>query len=162
MAANRRLLSAAPGCVSGVLGMLEAVFRDQAMYYPATCDSFGAVTSSEDCRWFQLEAMQRQWVSRTCFRVTIASVNHDDRSLDTQLGSAIRDLRRKRGLSQGALAEQAGVDRKTINRIENGHHSTTVSTLAAIADSLGEKPSVLLAHIDELTARTADSLHRVV
>ena len=69
-------------------------------------------------------------------------------SPDTELGRAIRELRMKRGLSQSTLAERVGVDRKTINRIENGHHSTSVSTFAAIAESLGEKPSTLLAMID--------------
>lgn len=65
-----------------------------------------------------------------------------------ELGKVIRALRQKRGLSQGGLAERVGVDRKTINRIENGHHSTSVSTLTAIANGLGEKPSAILAELD--------------
>lgn len=66
------------------------------------------------------------------------------------LGQAIRSLRQQRGLSQGDLAGRVGVDRKTINRIENGHHSTSVSTLTAIARSLDERPSVLMAPLDAL------------
>ena len=69
-------------------------------------------------------------------------------ALETELGLAVRALREKRGLSQNDLASSVGVDRKTINRIENGRHSTSVATLAAIAVSLGEKASVLLAEID--------------
>ncbi len=69
-------------------------------------------------------------------------------SPDIELGKVIRALRQKRGLSQGGLAERVGVDRKTINRIENGHHSTSVSTLTAIANGLGEKPSAILAELD--------------
>lgn len=84
--------------------------------------------------------------SGKCVTIVIVSVRHP--SPDTELGRAIRELRIKRGLSQGTLAERVGVDRKTINRIENGHHSTSVSTFAAIAESLGEKPSSLLALID--------------
>lgn len=75
-------------------------------------------------------------------------MSHQPRALETELGLAVRALRERRGLSQGALATSVGVDRKTINRIENGHHSTSITTLAAIAVSLGEKPSVLLAEID--------------
>ena len=38
-------------------------------------------------------------------------------------------LRAERGFSQARLAELAGVDRKTINRIENGHFSPSLDTL---------------------------------
>lgn len=70
------------------------------------------------------------------------------READSELGKVIRELRQRRGLSQGGLADRVGVDRKTINRIENGHHSTSVATLTAIAEGLGEKPSAILAKID--------------
>jgi putative transcriptional regulator len=36
------------------------------------------------------------------------------------LGNRLRELRDERGLTQGALAELAGVSRKTINTVENG------------------------------------------
>lgn len=70
------------------------------------------------------------------------------RESDTELGKVIRELRQRRGLSQGTLADRVGVDRKTINRIENGHHSTSIATFTAIAEGLGEKPSAILARID--------------
>lgn len=41
--------------------------------------------------------------------------------------------RKKAGLSQDALAELAGIDRKTINRIENGHFSPSMETFFRIA-----------------------------
>ena len=69
-------------------------------------------------------------------------------AFETELGKAVRELRQKRGLSQGQLAERVGVDRKTINRIENGHHSTSVSTITDIAKSLDEKPSALISVLD--------------
>lgn len=75
-------------------------------------------------------------------------MNREAGSIETKLGRAVRDLRRSRGLSQGDLALTVGVDRKTINRIENGRHSTSIATLAAIATSLDEKPSALLSTID--------------
>ncbi|NCX17423.1 MAG: XRE family transcriptional regulator [Actinobacteria bacterium] len=42
-------------------------------------------------------------------------------------------LREERGFSQARLAELAGVDRKTINRIENGHFSPSLDTLTRIS-----------------------------
>jgi DNA-binding XRE family transcriptional regulator len=41
-------------------------------------------------------------------------------------------LRAERGLSQARLAELAGVDRKTINRIENGHFSPSLDTITRL------------------------------
>ena len=42
-------------------------------------------------------------------------------------------LRDQRGFSQARLAELAGVDRKTINRIENGHFSPSLDTLTRLS-----------------------------
>ena len=39
----------------------------------------------------------------------------------------------ERGFSQARLAELAGVDRKTINRIENGHFSPSLDTLTRLS-----------------------------
>lgn len=42
-------------------------------------------------------------------------------------------LREERGLSQARLAELAGIDRKTINRIEKNHFSPSLDTLTRIS-----------------------------
>jgi transcriptional regulator with XRE-family HTH domain len=42
-------------------------------------------------------------------------------------------LREERGLSQARLAELAGVDRKTINRIEKNRFSPSLDTLTRIS-----------------------------
>ena len=42
-------------------------------------------------------------------------------------------FRAERGFSQARLAELAGVDRKTINRIENGHFSPSLDTLTRLS-----------------------------
>ena len=39
---------------------------------------------------------------------------------DPRLGSRLKDIRTAAGLTQQALADQAGVSRKTINTVENG------------------------------------------
>lgn len=57
-----------------------------------------------------------------------------------RLGEAIRAARLERGWSQADLAEQVGIDRKTVNRIENGVHSTLVGTVYSIARALDRPP----------------------
>ncbi|THA78427.1 XRE family transcriptional regulator [Streptomyces sp. A0642] len=52
------------------------------------------------------------------------------------IGTRIRDARALRGLSQERLGELSGVDRQTINRIEQGHVSTRIDTLLRIAEAL--------------------------
>jgi len=55
-------------------------------------------------------------------------------------------LRTDADLSQARLAEIAGVDRKTINRIENGHFSPALDTIVRLSVALGITPSALLAN----------------
>ncbi|MFF1480188.1 helix-turn-helix transcriptional regulator [Streptomyces sp. NPDC058301] len=52
------------------------------------------------------------------------------------MGDRIRAARLWADLSQEQLAERTLVDRKTINRIELGHHSARIDTLFLIADAL--------------------------
>lgn len=52
------------------------------------------------------------------------------------IGTRIRDARALRRLSQERLGELSGVDRQTINRIEQGHVSTRIDTLMRIAEAL--------------------------
>ena len=50
--------------------------------------------------------------------------------------SNLHGLRLKQEISQEALAQKAGVDRKTVNRIENGHFSPSIDTMVRIALAL--------------------------
>ncbi|MBQ0974579.1 helix-turn-helix transcriptional regulator [Streptomyces sp. RK31] len=52
------------------------------------------------------------------------------------IGGRIRTARTGRKLSQEKLAELAGLDRKTVNRIEQATHATSVDHLLLIADAL--------------------------
>ncbi|GAB2820840.1 hypothetical protein GCM10027022_08860 [Alpinimonas psychrophila] len=54
----------------------------------------------------------------------------------SQFGARVREFRKARGLTQHQLAETAGIDRKTINRIENTRYSPTLTNVFAIADAL--------------------------
>ncbi|WJZ68554.1 helix-turn-helix transcriptional regulator [Kocuria rosea] len=52
------------------------------------------------------------------------------------LGESIRAARRQRGWSQEVLAEQAGVSRPTIARVETGNDVST-ATISKIVSALG-------------------------
>lgn len=52
------------------------------------------------------------------------------------IGGAIRAERTSQKLTQERLGELTGLDRKTINRIEQGAHATSVDHLLLIADVL--------------------------
>jgi transcriptional regulator with XRE-family HTH domain len=53
-------------------------------------------------------------------------------------------FREHHGLSQDQLAQLAGIDRKTVNRIENGHFSPSIDTLTRLSVALGIEISKLL------------------
>ncbi|MGX1116426.1 transcriptional regulator with XRE-family HTH domain [Streptomyces ambofaciens] len=53
-----------------------------------------------------------------------------------QIGDRVRAVRTERKLSQEKLAEAAGLDRKTVNRIEQGIHSALLDHLLLIANVL--------------------------
>jgi transcriptional regulator with XRE-family HTH domain len=58
-------------------------------------------------------------------------------SVKTWDGSALQELRSKRGWSQQRLAWEASTDVGTISRLERGKHGPQAQTLAAIAAALG-------------------------
>ena len=60
------------------------------------------------------------------------------------VASELRKLRINAELSQDELAQRAGIDRKTINRIENGHFSPTLDTITRLSLVLKIAPCALL------------------
>ncbi len=61
------------------------------------------------------------------------------RSKDPQpaLGAAVRQLRAKRGLTQEALAQDAGITVGHLSMVERGLANPTWGTITAIATALG-------------------------
>jgi transcriptional regulator with XRE-family HTH domain len=84
--------------------------------------------------------------------MVITTVDHvpsapiPDRTLRRRLavGTRIRDARERARLTQEEVADRAGLDRKTISRIENGVMAVLIDHLLDIADALGVPPSSLL------------------
>jgi len=73
-----------------------------------------------------------------------AALKRDVLTMRTELAERLLTLRAKHDLSQARLAELAGVDRKTINRIENGHFSPALDTLVRLSSALAVTPASLL------------------
>lgn len=65
-----------------------------------------------------------------------------------EVAERIRELRERKGLSQDAVAENAGFDRKTLNRIENHHFAPNLDTLFRLCRALGTTPSKLMRGIE--------------
>jgi transcriptional regulator with XRE-family HTH domain len=64
--------------------------------------------------------------------------------VEEAFGSALRAMRKRRGLSQEALAHEAGVERNYISLIELGRNSPSIRLVFRLCDALKTAPSVLL------------------
>lgn len=53
------------------------------------------------------------------------------------LGAAIRELRSKEGMTQEALAQQAGITVAYLSSLERGHANPTWGTVERVAKGLG-------------------------
>jgi transcriptional regulator with XRE-family HTH domain len=73
----------------------------------------------------------------------------DGRSL---AGSILRELRRRNGLSQRALAEVSAVPQPTLSEVEAGRREPSISLLSRIAESVGSTLEVRLIPLDRFSA----------
>lgn len=55
----------------------------------------------------------------------------------SDVGALIRDVRRRRGLTQGQLAAQAGVTRRWLSALESGKTGVELGLVLATFDALG-------------------------
>jgi transcriptional regulator with XRE-family HTH domain len=60
-------------------------------------------------------------------------------TLRALLGGTLKKYRDRAGMSQATLAERAGVDRRTVERLESGQRRPTPAMLAALADALADR-----------------------
>lgn len=61
----------------------------------------------------------------------------------TLFGERVRLFRVSRGLTQSQLADEVGLDRKTVNRLESGQYSTSLRNVFRISAALGVLPAHL-------------------
>jgi len=57
--------------------------------------------------------------------------------IQRRLGARIRELRRKRGLTQDEFADKAGLHRAQVGAFENGRMNITLASLHLVAQTLG-------------------------
>jgi len=70
-------------------------------------------------------------------------------------GIVLRRQRIERGLSQEALALEAGIQRNYVSLIELGKNQPTITTIFKLANALSMKPAKLIQMVDdELSLRT--------
>jgi transcriptional regulator with XRE-family HTH domain len=60
-----------------------------------------------------------------------------DHTLERYVGNTIRDLRQRHGLTIAEVAEQIGISRGMLSKIENAQTATSLETLAKLASALG-------------------------
>lgn len=65
-------------------------------------------------------------------------------------GSVVRTKRKALGLSQEKLAERAGCDRQSINRVENAAYSPSLDRVFKLTDALGLSLSDLFGELDRI------------
>lgn len=74
--------------------------------------------------------------------------------LAPRVGRVIRRLREDSGLSQEALAEEAGLHRTYISLVERGRRNISVDALSQIAEALGVYPSRVIAEAEKADPAT--------
>ncbi len=65
-------------------------------------------------------------------------------------GLALRQFRKKAGLTQEELALEAGIERNYVSLIELGRNQPTVSVIFKLASALNIKPSKLIVATEKL------------
>ena len=73
-----------------------------------------------------------------------------DLSLARQFGSVLSVARKRCGISQQALAMDAGLDRTYISLLERGLRQPSLNSIFAIADALGVQPSKLIREVERI------------
>jgi transcriptional regulator with XRE-family HTH domain len=68
----------------------------------------------------------------------------DASSIVAIVAGNVRRARAMAGLSQEALAHQAGLDRTYVSQVERGKRNVTITVLARLAAALGTTPDRLL------------------
>lgn len=56
---------------------------------------------------------------------------------EVAFGQVLREFRKRRGLSQEALAHEADLERNYISLLELGRNSASIKTIFKLADALG-------------------------
>lgn len=78
--------------------------------------------------------------------VSDPALDADNSQLGRYLGNTIRDLRKKHRLTIAEVAEQTGISRGMLSKIENAQTATSLETLVKITNALGVSMATLFRH----------------
>ncbi len=76
--------------------------------------------------------------------ISINQTPRKEQTVETKTKKVAKRLKQYRldaGLSQQEVADNAGIDRKTVNRIENFHFMPNIDTLLRLTTALAVKPA---------------------
>jgi transcriptional regulator with XRE-family HTH domain len=65
-------------------------------------------------------------------------------------GIGVRELRKRRKLTQSEVASRVGITATYLSQIETGQRNPTLAVVVGLARALGLKPSQLVARLDDL------------
>jgi transcriptional regulator with XRE-family HTH domain len=64
------------------------------------------------------------------------------------IGSRIKEIRNKKGITQDQLSEKVGISSKYLSSIERGKENPTLNTILKLAQSLDVKPAEFFANLE--------------
>lgn len=71
-------------------------------------------------------------------------------SLEKAFGAILKKYRVEKKLSQQTVAYESGLDRTYISLLERGERNPTITTVFALAQCLGKKPSEFIIQLEEV------------
>jgi transcriptional regulator with XRE-family HTH domain len=74
-------------------------------------------------------------------------------SVHAAFGDALRELRAEHGMSQEAVALEAGLNRGYYSGVERGVRNVSLANIVKIADALGVPASAVLARAEAIRSR---------
>lgn len=82
--------------------------------------------------------------------MTVVPEEEPSPSTTRVFGAWVRELRRRRGLTQVDIAARAGISVTYLSGIETGQRNPTLTVVARLAHALGVRPSQLVARLDQI------------
>jgi transcriptional regulator with XRE-family HTH domain len=79
------------------------------------------------------------------------------RTVYQQVGRRVREIRKRRGLTQSTLGERAGITPDYLGRIERGRGAVTLETLSRIAAALST-PLRQLLDVEEIASASREEI----
>lgn len=77
-------------------------------------------------------------------------IHGDMETIAKLFGKVLKDQRKKKGLSQDALATDSDLDRTYISQLERGKRTPSIETLFKIAQALGVTASGMIRDVEKL------------